>query len=57
MALDVVRCHQMSYEGQERTGTEEKRKEKRIGCRNKNIAKSPDYADRRELKSLSYFGI
>lgn len=55
MALDVVRCHQMSYEGQERTGTEEK-KEKRIGCRNKNIAKSPDYADWRELKSLSYFG-
>jgi len=33
------------------------RKEKRIGCRSKSIAKPPDYADRRELKSLSYFGI
>lgn len=37
--------------------TEEKeRKEKRIGCRSKSIAEPPDYADRRELKSLSYFG-
>ena len=47
----------MSHEGQERTGTEEKKKkEKRIGCRSKKIAKPPDYADRRELKSLYYFG-
>ncbi|CDB97392.1 unknown [Bacteroides sp. CAG:443] len=29
MALDVVRCHQMSYEGQERTGTEEKKEKKK----------------------------
>lgn len=26
MALNVIRCHQMSHEGQERTGTEEKKK-------------------------------
>lgn len=29
MTLDVVRCHQMSYEGQERTGTEETKKRKK----------------------------
>lgn len=51
MTLDIIRCHQMSYKGLEKTGTEGKSE-----CRSKSIAKPPDYADRREQKSLSYFG-
>lgn len=53
MSSGVIKCHTKDRKEQEQR---KKRKEKRIGCRNKNIAKSPDYADRRELKSLSYFG-
>jgi hypothetical protein len=37
--------------------TTEKRMKRSSKSKNKSIVKPPDYADRRELKSLSYFGI
>ena len=59
MSLDVIRCHQIvirrigkNVETTEKTNENEDSKSK-----NKSIVKPPDYADRRELKSLSYFGI
>jgi len=55
MSSGVIKCH--TKDRKEREQRKKERKEKRIGCRSKSIAKPPDYADRRELKSLSYFGI
>lgn len=61
MSLDVIRCHQMSSDVIPEIGknveTVEKRMKRSRKSWNKSIAKPPDYADRRELKSLSYFGI
>lgn len=58
MSLDGIRCHQMSYEGLERMlKQQEKRMKRSRKSISKSIAKPLDYADRRELKSLSYFGI
>ncbi|CDC90266.1 unknown [Bacteroides faecis CAG:32] len=55
MALDGIRCHQMSYEGLERMlKQQEKRMKRSMKSRSKSMAKPPDYADRRELKSLYY---
>jgi LPS O-antigen subunit length determinant protein (WzzB/FepE family) len=48
----------MSYEGLERMlKQQEKRMKRSMKSRSKSMAKPLDYADRRELKSLSYFGI
>ena len=54
MSLDVIKCH-----SEDRKECRNSRKKMKSGrkSRGKSIAKPPDYADRRELKFLSYLGI